>query len=168
MDYIFVSEDFQPPYKVSTKNYVIKKLTVDDVEKDYQAVMSNKIRLRQIFCENDDWPSDDMTIEENYKDLEEHQLEFEKNEGFAYTILNPEEEFCIGCLYIYPFSHGIYDCRIYYWLIEEASALDNDLRSFIDKWLYSVFSLRNPAYPGRDMSHAEWKLVVEEIKNKKR
>ncbi len=165
MSYVFVPKDFKAPYQVKTKHFIIRKLTVNDVELDYKAVMLNRVKLRQVFCDNDDWPSDDMTIEENYQDLLEHQMEFDQNEGFAYTILNPSEEICLGCLYIYPFPHGVYDCRVFYWLIEEANDLNATLRSFIDNWLPTSFHLQNPAYPGRDMSHSEWKSIVQAIKN---
>lgn len=78
MSYKFVADDFRAPFQVSTDRYTLRKLTVDEVDKDYKAVMSSKESLRQIFCENDDWPSDEMTLEENYNDLKEHQEEFDK------------------------------------------------------------------------------------------
>lgn len=168
MSYIFVPEGFQPPYQAKTENFIIRKLTVNEAQKDYIAVMSNKDRLRQVFCDDDDWPSDDMTLEENYQDLLEHQTEFENNEGFAYTILSTDEQVCLGCIYIYPFPHGVYDCRVFYWLIKDADALDGALRQFIDGWLQKSFHLKHPAYPGRDMSHTEWKSIVQAIKAKKR
>jgi len=165
--YKFVEEGFKAPFEVSTSDYHLRKLRVDDVEKDYQAVMSSKESLRQIFCVDDDWPADDMTIEKNYQDLKEHQDEFDNNEGFAYTIELPDKSKCIGCLYIFPFSHGVYDSCVYYWLIDELdNQLNSNLREFTDKWLEKDFDLINPAYPGRDFTHLEWERIVEEIKSK--
>lgn len=165
MNYQFVPQGFQAPFEVKTDQYIIRKLTVDEAEKDYKAVMSSKESLRQIFCVDDDWPSDEMTLEENYGDLKEHQEEFDNNEGFAYTIVVPDDSECIGCLYIYPFRHGVYDCRVFYWLVDQVDEqLNAHLRQFIDQWLPKDFGLTNPAYPGRDMSHSEWTETVKRIK----
>ena len=164
MSYLFVPKDFKAPFQVKTEFGVVKKLTVKDAEKDYKAVMSNKEELRQVFCDNDDWPSDDMTLEENIEDLQEHEQEFDNNEGFTYTILDPNEDVCIGCLYIFPFPHGVYDSRVFYWLIKEYKDIEMQLRDFIDQWLSDSFQLNHPAYPGRDMSHTEWKKIVNAIK----
>ena len=168
MGYQFVPEGFKAPYRKKHSKFSLRKLTVDEVKKDYEAVMSSRESLRQVFCENDDWPSDNMTIEENYMDLLEHQEEFDNNIGFAYTVVTPDDSRCIGCLYIYPFSHGVYDCRIFYWLVDDmADQLDSQFRDFIDKWIPVAFGFENPIFPGRDMSHSEWNKTVEEIKARK-
>jgi hypothetical protein len=165
MGYQFVPKGFKAPYKEEHSKFTLRKLTVDEVDKDYEAVMSSRESLRQIFCENDDWPSDDMTIEENYEDLLEHQKEFDKNIGFAYTVVTPDDSKCIGCLYIYPFSLGVYDSRIYYWLVDEvAQKLDEGFRGFLDDWIPDTFGLKNPVFPGRDMSHQEWDETVKELR----
>lgn len=168
MGYKFVPEGFKAPYQVKHSKFTLRKLTVDEVEKDYEAVMSSRESLRQVFCVNDEWPSDDMTIEENYSDLLEHQEEFDKNIGFAYTVVTPDDSRCIGCIYIYPFSHGVYDCRIFYWLVDEiADRLNAQFRFFLDKWVPEAFGFENPVFPGRDMSHPEWNKTVEELKAQK-
>jgi len=164
--YKFVEEGFKAPFEVTTKDFHLRKLRVDDVEKDYVAVMSSKESLRQIFCVDDDWPADDMTIEKNYQDLKEHQEEFDKNEGFAYTIELPDKSICIGCLYIFPFPHGVYDSCVYYWIIDDLDEkLNRTLREFIGFWIGRDFNLIKPAYPGRDFSHKEWAKIVEKIKS---
>ena len=165
MGYQFVPEGFKAPYQVKDSNFTIRKLTVDEVEKDYVAVMSSRESLRQVFSVDDDWPSDDMTIEENYDDLLKHQEQFDNNQGFADTVVTPDDSRCIGCLYIYPFSHGVYDCRIFYWLVDErADQLDTQFKGFLDEWIPDTFGFKNPVFPGRDMSHQEWNKTVKEIK----
>lgn len=165
MSYQFVPDGFKAPYQVITDDYIIRKLTVDEVEKDYKAVMSSKESLRQIFCINDDWPSDHMTLEDNYRDLKEHQDEFDDNSGFAYTVVTTDDSQCIGCLYIYPFSRGVYDCVVYYWFVDEVDKeLNSGFRQFIDLWILEAFELCKPAFPGRDMNHNEWEELVEKLK----
>jgi hypothetical protein len=167
MDYQFVPEGFKAPFQVKHNKFTVRKLTVDEVEKDYEAVMSSRESLRQVFCVNDDWPSDDMTIEENREDLLEHQEEFDKNIGFAYTVVTPDDSRCIGCLYIYPFGLGVYDCRIFYWLVDDiADQLDAEFRGFLDKWIPDSFGFKNPVFPGRDMSHQEWDETVKELRKR--
>lgn len=165
MSYIFVAKDFKAPFQVKTSEFILRKLTVEDAQKDYEAVMSSKESLRQIFRENDEWPSENMTIEDNYRDLQEHQDEFDKNEGFAYTILSIDEIKCIGCLYIYPFPYGIYDSRVYYWFIDDMKeALDASFHKFIIDWIPETFKLKKIVYPGRTISHVEFKALVEKLK----
>ena len=91
MKKIFIKEDIIIPVEYKFKNYMLKKLTTDYVEKDYKAVMSSKKHLRTIFSSNDSWPKDDMTIEENYNDLKEHQEEFDSKIAFTYTVLTLDE-----------------------------------------------------------------------------
>ena len=166
MTYKFVADGFKAPFQVKRDNYILRKLSVDEVEKDYAAVMSSKESLRQIFEIDDDWPADDMTIEENYNDLLDHQNEFDSNKGFAYTIVVPDDSRCIGCLYIYPFRHGVYDSVIYYWFTDDVkNKMDPDLRNFLNHWIGDTFELKNPAYPGRDISHKQWPETIKLIKN---
>jgi hypothetical protein len=165
MTYQFVDKNFKPPFQVKGDLYTLRKLTVEEVEKDYKAVMSSRESLRQIFCENDDWPSDDMTLEDNYKDLVMHQREFDQNEGFAYTIVTPDDQDCIGCLYIYPFPYGQYDSEVYYWFVDSVDAIMSDhLRNFLNQWLEEGFGLSKPVYPGRDIGHGDYKALVTRLK----
>src|SRR5262252_6470359 len=60
----FVPEDFRVPQRIEQATYVLRPLTTTDVEKDYEAVMSSKDSLRQIFSEHDAWPDEQMTLQE--------------------------------------------------------------------------------------------------------
>lgn len=154
----FVPNDFIVPIKIIKDTYVIKKLTVDDVEKDYKAVMSSKESLRKIFDENDDWPADKMTIEENYNDLKEHQEEFDNRIGFAYTVLNKDELECIGCIYIFPWYKEKYDSQIYFWVIDSVKekGFENELYTFIRQWIKTEWPIFKPVFPGRDIAWSDW------------
>ena len=65
-------------------------LSVDDVEKDYEAVIESRDLLRSMF--GGDWPRDGFTLEENLKDLERHQQEFLDREAFAYTVVSLDND----------------------------------------------------------------------------
>ncbi len=158
MEELFVPADFSVPERVETKDYVLRKLTTNDAELDLDAVMSSKESLRQIFCENDDWPADDMTLQDNRRDLQEHEEEFDLRKGFAYTVVTPNEDRCLGCVYLYPWFGLRYDVQVYYWVrdSEKARGLDGKLGNFLRKWIEESWPFNTPVFPGRDLSWEEW------------
>jgi RimJ/RimL family protein N-acetyltransferase len=83
-----------------TERLVLRPLRASDAERDYDAVMSSAAELRR--CRGSDWPSNDFTLAENLADLERHEREHERGEAFTYTVLAPDEERCLGCVYIVP------------------------------------------------------------------
>jgi len=136
------------------------------VEKDFNALMSSKESLRQIFDIDDTWPADDMTIEENYRDLKIHQDEFDNREGFSYTVVNKEDTECIGCIYIWPWSYGFYDSLSFYWVTDKVKAqgFEKELGKFLDKWLKEFWGFEKILYPGRNISLKEWNSLIKEVK----
>ena len=70
MENLFVPADYLVPLRVETPDFILRKLTTQDAAQDFEAVMSSKESLRQIFGENDAWPEDEMTLEDNNRDLQ--------------------------------------------------------------------------------------------------
>lgn len=149
---MFVSENFDVPEKFITPNFHLEKLSPKVAEFDYEAVMTSKERLRQVFQENDTWPKDDMTLEENIKDLERHEKEFNNREAFAYTVLSLDKKKCIGCVYIDPPTNDDWDCEIYMWVRDDEVDLDNVLFNTIKNWIKSEWPFNKIMYPGREHS----------------
>jgi len=167
MERQFLPSDFEVPVQIATPSFILRKLTTKDVEMDYEAVMSSKESLRQIFEADDDWPADDMTLEHNLEDLQYHQDEFDQRKSFTYTMLTADESTCIGCVYIYPWFREKYDARVYYWVrdSEKAKGLDTKLGDFLRKWIDDKWPIQNPVFPGRDMSWNEWEAFREKSKS---
>ena len=167
MEKPFVPPEFEVPEPIKTDDFILRKLTTKDLEQDYEAVMSSKVSLRQIFQKDDDWPADDMTLEANYEDLEYHEEEFDQRKSFTYTMLNVDESSCIGCVYIYPWRGKVYDSQVYYWVIdsEKAKGLDEKVGSFLRDWIEQVWPIETPVYPGRGLTWEEWEAFKE--KNRK-
>jgi hypothetical protein len=161
METLFVSADFVVPQRVEQKNYVLRPLTTKDVEHDYEAVMSSQESLRQIFREDDEWPAETMTLQENYRDLERHQTDFEQRRGFTYTMETPAGDRCLGCVYIYPCQRGDYDAQVYYWVRDSVKAhgVEAELGAFLRQWLREVWPFRQPVFPGRDVSWPAWEAL---------
>ena len=147
---MFVSENFEVPEKFITANFHLEKLSPKVAKLDYDAVMTSKERLRRVFEENDTWPKDDMTLEENIKDLERHEKEFHNREAFAYTVLSLDKKKCIGCVYIDSPTNDDWDCEIYIWVRDDDAVLDNVLFNTINNWIKVEWPFNKVIYPGRD------------------
>lgn len=96
----FYREDASVPAGLRTDEFVLRMLAATDVALDYDAVMASKdiLHLRS----GGSWPRDGFTLAENLADLQQHEADYSARRGFTYTIMNPDETQCLGCLYIYP------------------------------------------------------------------
>jgi len=133
-------------------------LTVNDVVKDYEAVMTSIKRIRGVFGPDSEWPSPDLTLEQDLIDLGWHQKEFQRRSSFAYTVMTPVEDQCLGCLYIYPSNKKDFDTEIYFWIRDSAfgDGLEPLLYDIIKEWLKNAWPFQSVAYPGREISWEEW------------
>ncbi len=158
METVFVPHEFLVPQRIEQATFVLRPLTTADAEKDYAAVMSSKERLRQIFREHDAWPAEQMTLHENYRDLERHQTDFAQWHGFTYTVETPAGDACLGCVYIYPCHRGDHDAQVYYWVRDSVTAhgLEAELGAFLRHWLRAAWPFQQPAFPGRDIAWHAW------------
>ena len=152
----FVPVDFDVPTSLVSEHFRIEVLEPSVVELDYDAVMSSRVNLRKIFRENDTWPSDTMTLKKNNDDLVKHYAEFQSREAFAYTVLTPAKNKCIGCLYIYPSEAKEFDSVVYFWIRDDSLELEAEFYTFIQNWLKEVWSFENIAWPGREISWKQW------------
>ncbi len=161
METLFVAADFLVPQRIEQASFVLRPLTTADVEKDYEAVMSSKDSLRQIFRENGEWPAEHMTLQDNYRDLERHQTDFEQRQGFTYTVETPEGDTCLGCVYIYPCQRGDYDAQVYYWVRDSVKAhgVEAALDAFLRQWLREAWPFEQPVFPGRDVAWRAWEAL---------
>src|SRR5262245_58847566 len=76
----FVPADFRVPEKLETKEFRLRMLTVNDVVKDYDAVMTSVEHLKTIWPEST-WP-EGLTFEQDLIDLGWHQKEFQRRRSF--------------------------------------------------------------------------------------
>jgi hypothetical protein len=151
--------DFKVPENLETEEFRLRMLTVNDLVKDYDAVMSSVEHLKSTFSviSEDDWP-EGLTLEEDLIDLGWHQREFTLGFSFAYTVMSLDESVCLGCIYFEPTSRADYDVVITLWVRESelASGLDRRLFQAVKSWVASEWPFSNPAYPGRDIPVAAW------------
>lgn len=97
---MFYPEDAVVPEKLRTEEALIRPLRATDVELDYDAVITSRSEL--FLRSEGNWPREGFTLEENLADLIRHEQEHLDRVAFTYTVMNPTETECLGCLYINP------------------------------------------------------------------
>ena len=145
----FVPDDFEIPALLETGRFRLRMLSVDDVEKDYEAVIESRELLHTMF--GGPWPRPGFTLEENLADLERHQQEFLSRKAFAYTVVSLDETRVLGCIYINPPETTDSDAVVVMWVrqTEYDKGLDEILFNNVRDWISSDWPFRKVAYPGR-------------------
>jgi hypothetical protein len=98
----FLPPDFDVPELLETDRFRIRPLTIHDLVKDYDAVMTSREPLWDQFGQAWGWPSDDLTLEQDLIDLAWHQKQAQRRSSFAYALMRPDERVQLGCIYIVP------------------------------------------------------------------
>jgi RimJ/RimL family protein N-acetyltransferase len=130
----FVPDDFDVPTELRTPSFVLRPLGPQHNEQDYAAWSSSIEHIRSTPGFPDgNWPRP-MTLEENERDLRRHADHFAARKGFTYTVLSPDEDDVIGCVYIYP---GAEDAAaiVQSWVRESHAHLDAELYRAVTRWL---------------------------------
>ncbi len=158
----FVPADFRVPDRLETDEFRLRMLTVNDVVKDCDAVMSSVEHCKTIWP-GMGWP-EGLTLEQNLIDLGWHQREFQTRRSFAYTVFNLAESVVLGCVYIEPTKRQGYDAAVYLWArqSELAGGLEDRLYRAVQGWLRSHWPFVSPAFPGRHIAWEAWKDIALE------
>ncbi|WP_459476843.1 hypothetical protein [Clostridium saccharoperbutylacetonicum] len=141
----FVPDDFIVPIEHISENFTIRKLTALDLKEDYIAVMESKEHIHELYDKEhtNEWPPDNLTLEEDEMDLIGHEKEFDERVAFAYTVFDIENRKCLGCLYIDPSNY--YDAEITMWT--RNSITDELLYRTVKKWIEIDWPFKNVNYP---------------------
>ena len=157
-----VPRDFQVPRRLETDRFHLRMLTVNDLIKDYEAVMSSVEHLKATFSAiaGGTWP-EGLTLEEDLIDLGWHQREFTLNYSFAYTMMTLDESRCLGCVYIDPTLKRGCDAQVAMWVREDelGTGLDERLYGVVKSWVAECWPFRHAIYPGRELSIDEYRAM---------
>jgi hypothetical protein len=158
----FVPSDFAVPEKLETDEFRLRMLTIHDVVKDYDAVMTSVNHLRTIWP-GGRWP-EGLTLEQNLIDLGWHQREFQTRRSFAYTVVTPSESMVVGCVYIEPTNRRGYDAAVFLWArqSELAGGLETRLYTAVRSWIAKDWPFEAVAFPGRDIAWDDWRSIPTE------
>ena len=159
----FVPKDFKIPENLETEKFRLRMLTVNDVVKDYDAVITSIEHLQGVFGSTSSWPANDLTFEQDLIDLGWHQKEFQRRSSFAYTVMNLDESLCLGCVYINPTMKKDFDAVVYLWVrkSEFDKGLDPILFDAVKSWIEKEWPFKNVAYLGRDIEWKVWESITE-------
>ena len=134
------------PTERRTSRLLLRPLRATDVDRDYQAVMASAPMLRR--WGQTDWPADDFTRAENLADLERHEREHLEGVAFTFTVLDPDGDRCLGCVYLVPLTETVagesleHACRISFWVraSEPATDLARHLLDTLLEWLHEAWA----------------------------
>jgi len=156
-----VPREFTVPTLLETDRFRLRPLTIHDVVKDYDAVMTSKDHLRASFPW--DWPPDDMTLEQDLIDLGWHQKEFQLETSFNFAVMSLDETRLLGCTYIDPTDKTGYDAEVSFWVRfdEIETGLEPALEATVRRWIAEDWPFTTVGYPGRDMTWDEWDALPD-------
>jgi hypothetical protein len=152
-------DDFPAPEELRTDEFLLRPILTSDAELDYEAVMESKEFLRQ--WEQSSWPADDFTVEANRVDVAKLERRHTDGESFTYTVMNPSETQCLGCVYIFPTTARLfsraqisavdgarwseYEAAVYFWVRKSrlADGLDRRLLEALGSWFEHAWHIEH-------------------------
>jgi hypothetical protein len=144
-----VPDDFEVPRELRAARFRLEPLGQQHNTADLAAWMSSIAHIRTTpGFEGGDWPPDaGFSAEANLADLVRHDDEFERRVAFAYTVLAPDTDDVIGCLYVNPGPRaGSVDVRS--WVRADVADLDIVLRHTVRQWLAEAWPFDEVVYSG--------------------
>ena len=126
---MFYPSDAPVPEVLRTDEFLLRPLRATDVQLDYDAVIS--IRDELLRSSGGTWPREGFTLEEDLADLERHEREHRERFAFTYTVMNPAETECLGCLYMNPLERLLGNDA-------GSSAFFSDRTAYVSYWVRST------------------------------
>ena len=131
-----VPADFLPPQPVHTEQFRLALLGPEHNESDYAAWASSIDFIRSLpGWETTVWPRP-MTLEENLGDCISHLARSSSGSDFAYTVLLPDRDEVVGCVYFRPTKPPHGDAvAVLSWVTAEHADLDKPLYEAVTRWV---------------------------------
>lgn len=131
-----VPDGFVPPPPIRTDRFRLELLGPQHHESDYAAWTSSMDFIRSLpGWARSSWPHP-MSEAENLGDCESHLARSRAGSDFAYTVLRPDRDEVIGCVYLTPTDPprpGAVAMRS--WVTAEHADLDAPLHAAVVDWL---------------------------------
>ena len=130
-----VGDDFLLPERLEGDGFCLRPLTIHDLLRDYEAVVSSCEHLQSL-DPGSSWPGG-LTLEQNLIDLGWHEKEFQRRSSFAYTVVDTDDVRTLGCVYIYPSAQAGCDAEVFLWArqSELANNLETRLLEAVRHWM---------------------------------
>jgi hypothetical protein len=170
---MFYLEDARVPEALLTEEFLVRPLRATDVALDYDAVISSRAEL--LLGSGGTWPREGFTLEENLADLQQHEQEHLDRIAFTYTIMNPAETECLGCIYIGPLKRllgndggsGEYlsdnTAYVSFWVRQRrlAGRLDRRLLQALIPWFQNEWSFSHVLFIAQKIEDRQIRLFEE-------
>lgn len=166
------------PARLSTDAFTLRPITADDAEIDHAAVMESRDYLR--IWEQTGWPEDGFTVEANREDLVGLEQRHRDGIAFTYTVLDPTQTSCLGCVYVMPHDATFLakaritplvdddqweriDAATYFWVRRAALAQQTDraLLAALRAWLAEEWAIGRHVF----VTHEHFTQQVELIES---
>jgi RimJ/RimL family protein N-acetyltransferase len=146
-----VPADFEPPTSLVTDRFRLEPLGPQHNESDHAAWTSSieHVRATPGFVGSSWPPAEGMTLERNLDDLRRHANDFERRTGFTFSVLEPDTDEVIGCVYVYPSRADDWDVSVRSWVRADRAELDVPLADAVARWLTSDWPWERVDRPGR-------------------
>jgi len=132
----FLPTDFVAPRPVHTDQFRLALLGPEYNESDYAAWTSSIDYIRSLpGWTTSSWPRP-MTIKENLQDCASHRARSSAGSDFAYTVLLPDRDEVIGCVYLKPTTPPHRGAvAVSSWVTPAHADLDKPLYEVVTQWL---------------------------------
>jgi hypothetical protein len=145
----FVPSGFVVPLALATEQFRLEPLGPRHNASDYEAWTSSLDHIHATpGWEGSSWP-DELSLEDNLRDLHAHADDFANRAGFTYTVLDPATEDVLGCVYVYPDPSDQHDARVRSWVRASRPELDLQLWRAMTDWLADEWPFERVAYAER-------------------
>lgn len=145
-----VAEGFAPPEPIETDQFRLRLLGPEHNESDYAAWTSSIEFIRSLpGWQSSSWPAP-MSPADNLRDCTSHRERAESGTDFAYTVLVPDRDEVIGCVYFKPTRPprtGVVDVRS--WVTAAHADLDRPLHDAVRQWLVTDWPWPTVDYAAR-------------------
>jgi len=125
-------KDWSIPALQVLDEFTLRMLTVEDVERDFIAVMESAADIKSA-TPGSTWPQG-LTLHDNLLDLAWHQREFESRRSFAWIIEDGAGEY-LGCLYLYPALTGEKSADVRWWWRTGMVVSKDRFCALLQEWL---------------------------------
>lgn len=152
----FETLKFDVPEGLTTDEFILRPIVSADTEMDHAAVMESREYLRK--WEQSSWPEDDFTVAANREDVEMLEKRHTSGKAFSYTVMNPAETECLGCVYLIATNAPMftkaritevgnhrwddYEATVYFWVRKSRlqTPMDRQLLDSLQAWLEQDWS----------------------------
>lgn len=138
------------PRVLETQRLRLRPLTIHDAVKDFDAVMTSRAEIWELFGPGSGWPAETLSLEQDLIDLAWHQKEFEIGGSYTYTVESLDASQVLGCVYIFPPTQAGVDADVFYWVrsSELAGGLPEHLWEHLRRWLGNDWGFKRLALNG--------------------